>query len=127
MDVLVTGATGFVGANVARVLVSDGYRVRVLARQASSLRALEGCRVEVVRGDILEPASVAAAIAGCARVFHVAGDYRLSPRDPGEVYRNNVDGTRTCVSLWQAATPKTRREETVSSPKTSRRRRCTRE
>jgi len=56
MDVLVTGATGFVGANVARVLVADGCRVRVLARPASSLGALEGCRVEVVRGDILEPA-----------------------------------------------------------------------
>ena len=56
MDVLVTGATGFVGANVARLLVADGYRVRVLARPASSLRALEGCPVEVVRGDILEPA-----------------------------------------------------------------------
>src|SRR6266850_3182484 len=91
MDVLVTGATGFVGANVARLLVADGYRVRVLARPASRLRALEGCRVEVARGNILEPGSVAAAITGCARVFHVAGDYRLWARDPGEIYRNNVD------------------------------------
>jgi nucleoside-diphosphate-sugar epimerase len=67
LDVLVTGATGFAGTNVARVLVADGYRVRVLARPASSLRALEGCGVEVVRGDTLEPDSVAAAIAGCGR------------------------------------------------------------
>jgi len=43
MDVLVTGATGFVGANVARLLVADGYRVRVLARPASRLQALSGC------------------------------------------------------------------------------------
>jgi hypothetical protein len=86
------------------VLVADGYRVRVLARPASGLRALEGCRVEVVRGDILEPDSVTAAIASCARGFHVAGDYRLWARDPGEIYRNKVDGngTRTCVSFWQA-------------------------
>ena len=55
MDVLVTGGTGFVGANVARLLVAEGYRVRVLARPASSLRALEGCPVEVWHGDVLEP------------------------------------------------------------------------
>src|SRR6266446_883360 len=88
MDVLVTGATGFVGANVARVLVADGYRVRVLARPASSLRALEGCPVEVRRGDALEPHAVAQAITGCAWVFHVAGDYRLWAPNPGEIYRN---------------------------------------
>src|SRR5262249_30084020 len=77
MDVLVTGATGFVGANVARLLSAGGRRVRVLARPASSLKALDGCAVDVVRGDILDPASVAEAIRGCAHVFHVAADYRL--------------------------------------------------
>ena len=87
MDVLVTGATGFVGANVARLLVTDGYRVRILARPASRLKALEGSPVEVVRGDILEPDSVAAAVKGCARVFHVAGDYRLWARAPAEIGR----------------------------------------
>ena len=103
MDVLVTGATGFVGANVARLLLSDGYRVRVLARPASSLKALEGCPVEVVRGDILEPDAVAAAVSGCARVFHVAGDYRLWARDPAEIYRNNVEGTRTVLEACARA------------------------
>src|SRR6266851_645661 len=97
MEVLVTGATGFVGANVACLLLADGYRVRVLARPSSSLKALEGCPVEVLRGDILEPESVAAAVSGCARVFHVAGDYRLWAHDPGEIHRNNVDGTRTVL------------------------------
>ncbi|PYN78431.1 MAG: NAD-dependent dehydratase [Candidatus Rokuibacteriota bacterium] len=103
MDVLVTGATGFVGANVARLLVADGYRVRVLARPASSLRALEGCPVELRRGDALEPDSVARAITGCARVFHVAGDYRLWAPNPGEIYRNNVDGTRTVLEACARA------------------------
>src|SRR5207247_11431538 len=81
MDVLVTGATGFVGANVARLLLSDGYRVRVLARPASSHKALEGCPVEVVRGDILEPDAVAAAVSGCAKVFQIG---RASCREGAE-------------------------------------------
>src|SRR5262245_49735992 len=97
MTVLVTGATGFVGANVARRLVADGYRVRVLARPASSLRALEGCPVEIRRGDIREPASVVSAVKGCAQVYHVAADYRLWARDPREIYGNNVDGTRAVL------------------------------
>jgi len=103
MNALVTGATGFVGANVARLLVAQGYRVRVLARPASSLRALEGCTVEVVRGDILEPVGVADAIRGCAQVFHVAADYRLWAKDPGEIYRNNVDGTRIVLEACAEA------------------------
>ncbi len=103
MNVLVTGATGFVGANVARLLVADGYRVRVLARPASSVTALEGCAVEVVRGDILEPDSVARAIQGCAQVFHLAADYRLWAKDPSEIYRNNVDGTRIMLEACMHA------------------------
>ena len=103
MNVLVTGATGFVGANVARLLVAEGHRVRVLARPTSSLRALEGCNVEVVRGDILEPASVADAIQDCAHVFHVAADYRLWAKDPGEIYRSNVDGTRIVLEACARA------------------------
>jgi dihydroflavonol-4-reductase len=103
MSVLVTGATGFVGANTARLLVSEGYRVRVLARPSSSLRALEGCAVEVVRGDILDLASVTRALKGCTQAFHVAADYRLWARNPAEVYRNNVDGTRTVLEACAQA------------------------
>jgi dihydroflavonol-4-reductase len=99
MNVLVTGATGFVGANVARLLVAEGHGVKVLARPASSLRALEGCAAEVERGDIREADSVARAIRGCTQVFHVAADYRLWAKDPGEIYRNNVDGTRTVLEV----------------------------
>src|SRR5262250_611501 len=103
MDVLVTGATGFVGANVARLLIAEGQRVRVLARPASSLKALDGCAVDVVRGDILDAASVAEAIRGCAQVFHVAADYRLWAKDPAEIYRNNVDGTRVVLEACARA------------------------
>ena len=103
MDVLVTGATGFVGANVARLLIAGGQRVRVLARSASSLKALDGCAVDVVRGDIVDPASVAEAIRGCAQVFHVAADYRLWAKDPAEIYRTNVDGTRVVLEACARA------------------------
>src|SRR5229473_5708277 len=96
MDVLVTGATGFVGANVTRRLVADGRCVRVLARPTSSLQALEGCPTQLVRGDILEPDSLRPAVEGCGLVFHVAADYRLWARDPAEIYRNNVEAHATC-------------------------------
>ena len=94
MDALVTGGTGFVGANLVRELLADGGSVRVLARAGGDRRALEGCAVEVVDGDVLDPASVRAAVAGATYVYHVAADYRLWARDPREIYRANVDGTR---------------------------------
>ena len=103
MEVLVTGATGFVGANVARLLLADGYRVRVLARPSSSLKALEGCPVEVLRGDILEPESLRSAVKGCGQVFHVAADYRLWATDASEIYRANVDGTRNVLEACARA------------------------
>ncbi len=103
MDVLVTGATGFVGANLARLLVADGYRVRVFARPTSSLAALEGCPVQVLRGDILDLDALRPAVKGCGLVFHAAADYRLWARDPGEIYRNNVDGTRNVLEACARA------------------------
>jgi dihydroflavonol-4-reductase len=90
---LVTGGTGFIGANVVRALVSRGEDVRALVRPGSSLGNLEGLRIETVPGDLRDRESVRRAVAGCARVFHVAADYRLWARDPGELYRTNVEGT----------------------------------
>jgi dihydroflavonol-4-reductase len=100
MDALVTGGTGFVGANLVRALLADGATVRVLARPGGDRRALAGLRVEVVEGDLLDAASLARATRGVERVYHVAADYRLWARDPRELYRANVDGTR---ALLQAA------------------------
>ncbi|BDG08968.1 hopanoid-associated sugar epimerase [Anaeromyxobacter paludicola] len=93
MHVLVTGATGFIGANVARLLLERGDDVRVLARPTSDRRNLKGLPVEVVTGDLRDAGSVRRAVQGCRRVFHVAADYRFWARDPGELYRSNVDGT----------------------------------
>ena len=95
--VLVTGASGFLGWHVARVLLERGYSVRALVRPGSRVDALE---VETVSGDLREPASLQSAIQGCGLLFHVAADYRLWSKDPSELYRSNVDGTR---NLLQAA------------------------
>ena len=91
---LVTGGTGFVGANLVRELIGDGHRVRVLARKGGDRRALEGCSVDIAEGDLLDVDSVRAAVAGARRVYHVAADYRLWAPDPRALYRANVDGTR---------------------------------
>ena len=94
MTTLVTGATGFVGSAVVRALVSRGEPVRALVRPSSDLRLLEGLPVEIVRGDLAQPASGKAALAGCDALFHVAADYRLWVPRPEAMYRTNVDGTR---------------------------------
>ena len=94
VDALVTGGTGFVGANLVRELLAGGRTVRVLARKGGDRRALEGCAVEIAEGDLLETESLHAAVRGARQVYHVAADYRLWARDPRELYRANVDGTR---------------------------------
>ncbi len=96
MRVLVTGATGFVGSHVARLLVERGFEVRALARKTSRTDHLTNC--ETYFGDLQDPASLRSAIRGCTQLFHVAADYRLWSRDPQELYRSNVDGTRNILT-----------------------------
>jgi len=103
VDVLVTGASGFVGANLVRALLADGRRVRVLVRRTSNLRALTACSVDVVPGDLLDSDSLTRAVAGCRLVFHAAADYRLWAPDPTVLYRNNVDGTRNVLEACARA------------------------
>jgi dihydroflavonol-4-reductase len=92
---LVTGATGFVGSAVVRALVSRREPVRAMVRPGSSrLRLLEGLPVEIVTGDLTDPASCRAALEGCNALFHVAADYRLWVPQPAAMYRTNVEGTR---------------------------------
>ena len=100
MTVLVTGATGFLGSHVARLLVERGERVRVLVRQVREGGHVDGLPVERVAGDLRDAASVAKAVQGVDTVYHVAADYRLWARNPREIYESNVDGTR---NLLQAA------------------------
>ncbi len=91
---LVTGATGFIGWHVARKLLARGDKVRILARPSSRVRELEA---EVVRGDLRDPESLERAASGCGVIFHVAADYRLWAKDPRELYRSNVEGTRNLL------------------------------
>ena len=97
MKAFVTGATGFLGSHVARVLADQGADLRLLVRKTSNLKNLEGLKAETATGDLRDPASLEKAISGCDTVFHVAADYRLWVRDPNEMYRSNVGGTRTLL------------------------------
>lgn len=95
-----TGATGFLGWHVARKLLERGHKVRALVRPSSRLRELDA---EPVTGDLRDPMSLERAAAGCGLLFHVAADYRLWARDPGEIYRSNVDGTRNVLAAARQA------------------------
>jgi dihydroflavonol-4-reductase len=90
----ITGATGFVGAAVARALVASGWQLRGLTRAASDRRNLTGLPMEMVTGDLRDPGSYAAALKGCEALFHVAADYRLWAPHPDDLYAINVEGTR---------------------------------
>ena len=98
---LVTGATGFVGWHVARALLERGRSVRALARDPAKLRELSG--VEPIQGDLRDPDSLERAVQGCGAVFHVAADYRLWTREPQEMYRSNVEGTRGMLEAARRA------------------------
>jgi dihydroflavonol-4-reductase len=97
LKAFVTGATGFLGSHVARVLADQGAELRLLVRSSSNLRNLEGLKAETATGDLRDAASLERAMSGCDTVFHVAADYRLWVRDPEEMYRSNVEGTRAIL------------------------------
>ena len=93
MKVLVTGATGFIGGNLARELWRRGDHVRALVRPGSNRLTIENTGIIPVEGDILDRQSVDRAVQGCEAVFHVAAAYTFWSRDPAGVSRTNVAGT----------------------------------
>ena len=97
MKALVTGATGFIGAAVARALLESGMDVRVLVRHTSNLKNLEELTVEPVYGDLEDPSSLRQALSGCQHLYHVAAHYALWDQDPSVFYRVNVDGTKNLL------------------------------
>jgi dihydroflavonol-4-reductase len=103
MKVFLTGATGFVGHHVAKALAAEGATLRMLVRKTSNLSNLEGIPGDTVAGDLARPDSYAPALTDCDAVVHVAADYRLWIRDPDNMYRANVDGTRDLLRLAREA------------------------
>lgn len=101
--VLITGAAGFVGSAVAHAALRQGYRVRLLVRAASPRRNLAGLDAEVFDADMRDQPAVERALAGVQGLLHVAADYRLWARDPGEIVRNNVEGTASVMRAALAA------------------------
>lgn len=100
--VLVTGASGFVGAAVARAAVARGYKTKVLMRPAANHANIAGLDVEAVPGDMRDQASMTRALDGVRYLFHVAADYRLWARDPMEIARNNLEGARAVMGAAKA-------------------------
>ncbi len=98
----VTGATGFIGANLVRLLLQEDYRVRVLVRPTSDRRNLAGLPVEVVEGGFADP-DLAKKIKDCEVLFHVGAYYSLWQRDREQLYRDNVVGTRQVLAAARLA------------------------
>jgi dihydroflavonol-4-reductase len=96
---LVTGANGFLGANIVRRLLAEGVAVRALVRAGSDLANLEGLEIEFSHGDLRDEASLRRALTGTKWLFHAAADYRLHVPKPAEMRSVNVEGTRRLLEL----------------------------
>jgi len=103
MTTLVTGAAGFLGSHVARQLVARGENVRVLMRASSNNRAVSDLSLEYVTGDLRDGDSLARAMNGVKRVYHVAADYRLWAKNSQEIYDSNVGGTKNLLAAAKNA------------------------
>ena len=116
MKVLVTGATGFVGANVARSLEASGHGVRALVRPGSSTLNIRDTGFETVPGDIRDRESVARGLRGCDGVVHCAAAYTFWARDPRVIYEVNVSGTKVVLEeALKAGVPRCVYTSTVST------------
>jgi dihydroflavonol-4-reductase len=100
--VFVTGGTGFIGANLVRLLLQEGYGVRALVRPQSCLDNLQGLDIERVQGDLNDP-HLAKQMQGCQFLFHVAAHYSLWQADRDALYQHNVLGTRNVLAAAQQA------------------------
>ncbi|HEY9770496.1 MAG TPA: hopanoid-associated sugar epimerase [Coleofasciculaceae cyanobacterium] len=102
MKAFVTGGTGFIGANLIRLLLQQGYEVRALVRGSSCLKNLESLDLEIVQGD-LNSSNLTQQMSGCQVLFHVAAQYSLWQADTDLLYRNNVLGTRNILACAKQA------------------------
>lgn len=97
MKCFVTGASGFIGANLVHELNVRGHQVRALVRAKSDLRGLTGAQCDRVEGDVNDPSALRDGLQGCDWCFHVAASYHLWLRDYAPMYAANVQGTRNVI------------------------------
>lgn len=97
MATLITGSSGHLGANLVRRLIKDGHDVRALVRRRSNNAALDGLKVEIVYGDLRDPASFAAAVRGCSQIHHCAALLVTTKGKEREIFDCNVIGTRNLL------------------------------
>jgi len=123
MKVLVTGATGFIGANLARELLKQNYQVKALVREQSNRKNIEGLDIDTVVGDLRDRSSLDRALDGCEALFHVAASYTLWSSKPEDIYETNVNGTQNILAAALAKGIKrvvyTSTESTVGIDKSS--------
>lgn len=100
---LITGGTGFVGSHIARQLIEQGHTPRILRREQSSLRLIEGLAVEHALGDVTDPESLVRAMEGCEWVFHVAAVADYWRANKAKMYYVNVDGARMVFEAARVA------------------------
>src|SRR5260221_9083571 len=103
MNCFVTGASGFIGANLVHELVARGHRVKALLRAGSDLRGLRGIEFEGIQGDVSQGERLLAAMRGCDWCFHAAASYHLWLPDYRPMYAANVEGTRIVIEAAAAA------------------------
>jgi dihydroflavonol-4-reductase len=97
MKVLVTGATGFIGFHVAKLLKEKGFLVCAFVREGSDTSDLKALDIELVSGDVRDLSSLHRALKGCQQLYHLAADYRIWVNDPKTMYEINVQGTRNIM------------------------------
>ena len=97
MKTLVTGANGFIGSAVVRLLLDKGQDVRVLVRAESDKRNFDGLELDIVEGNLNDNGALKRAVEGCNSLYHLAADYRLWIPDPENMYKTNVDATRNLM------------------------------
>lgn len=99
MAVFITGATGYIGNNLAMRLANDEKQVHALCRDAAKKHLLLHPNIQIFEGDITDPAAVEKGMTGCTHVYHLAAFARVWAKDPSTFYRLNVEGTKNILDV----------------------------
>jgi len=94
MKYFITGSTGFIGMALTKRLVAEGNSIHLLVRSPQKAKELQLPGVTIFEGDILDVASIEAAMQGCTHVFHLAGYAKPTAKDLSVFHEVNVEGTR---------------------------------